>query len=153
MTGSILSALTAAVLAATALLFSALSIPSALQPPDPAPSATVDLSLVITGLGPPGAAIHHFYNPQMIVVRRGDTVRLLVMNQSLFTHAIAFEGYGVRTGLLPGGPKGQEMINFVADKGGVFAYRCYIPFVPAAAACSPDHETMVGYLVVLDEPR
>lgn len=157
MTASTYSAFAAVALGAAALLFSVLSIPSASapqRPTEPAAPATVDLSLIITGLDPVGGpATHHFYNPQMIVARRGDMVRVRVMNQSFFSHAIEFEGYGVRTGILPGGPKGQETVSFVADKGGVFAYRCYIPFDPRAASCSPDHETMVGYLVVLDPPR
>ena len=157
MTGSTSSAFAAVALGAAALLFSVLSIPSAWQPvapAEPAAPAAIDLSLIITGLDPVGGpATHHFYNPQMIVARRGDTVRVRVMNQSFFSHAIEFEGHGVRTGVLPGGPKGQETVSFVADKGGVFAYRCYIPFDPRTASCSPDHETMVGYLVVLDPPR
>ena len=154
---STLSALSAAVLGAAALLFSALSIPSALEPaslPSPTPPAAMELSLIITTLGPVGGrATHHFYDPQLIVARRGDTVRLRVMNLSFFTHAIAIDGYGVRTGLLSGGPRGTETISFVADKGGVFPYRCYIPYDPVAASCSPDHDTMIGYLVVLDQPR
>ena len=157
MNASTSSGLAAVALGAAALLFSVLSIPSVSRPAAPAvraAPATVDLTLVITGLGPVGGpATRHFYNPQMIVVRRGDTVSLRVINQTFFSHAIEFEGYGVRAGVLPGGPKGQETVSFVADKGGVFAYRCYIPFDPRTASCSPDHETMVGYLVVLDPPR
>lgn len=148
-------AMLATALGAGALALNALSLPPALPPPQPAPpAATIDLSLIITGEGPLGGpAKHHFYNPQMIVARRGDTIRLRVMNQSLFSHAIVIEGYGVRTGVLPGGPKGQEVISLVAERGGVFPYRCYIPFDPRTGSCSPDHETMVGYLIVLDPPR
>ena len=156
MGASTYSSLAAVALGAAALLLSVLSIPSALRSEVPAaPSApvTLDLSLIITGLGPLGGATHHFYNPQMIVARRGNTVRVRVMNQSFASHAIQFEGYGLRTRVLPGGPKGQETISFVADKAGVFAFRCYIPHDPSAGACSPDHETMVGYLVVLDGNR
>jgi hypothetical protein len=148
-------AIVATTLGAAALALNVLSLPSALPSPQPAPpAATIDLSLIITGEGAVGGpAKHHLYSPQMIVARRGDTIRLRVMNQSLFSHAIVFEGYDVRTGVLPGGPRGQEEISLIAGKGGVFPYRCYIPFDPRTGWCSPDHETMVGYLIVLDPPR
>jgi plastocyanin len=148
------SALAAIVIAAAAILLTALSVASPTPPAPPAPAAaTVDISLIITGVGAVGAAEHHFFNPSMITVRRGDTVRLRVMNLTFSTHGVEIEGYGVRTGPLPGGPKGQETITFVADRAGVFRYRCNVPYNPATGDCSPDHETQVGYLVVLDHPR
>ncbi len=155
MAGSGFAALAAVILAAAALVFSALSIPSVVQPPappSPVTPATMELSLIITGLGALGEpAKHHFYNPQMVVARRGDTVRLRVMNQSFASHAVQIDGYDVRTRILPGGA--EDTISVVAEKGGIFPYRCYIPHDPASGACSPDHATMVGYLVVLDQPR
>ncbi len=151
------AAFVAAVLGGAALLLSVLSISSSMRAEIPAASAapaTVDLSLIITGVGPAGEpARHHSYNPQMIVARRGDRVRLRVMNMTFASHAIEVKDYGVRTGLLPGGPTGQETISFVADKTGIFAFRCYVPHDPATGTCSPDHETMIGHLVVLDTPR
>ena len=36
---------------------------------------------------------------------------------------------------------------------GVFPFHCYVPHDPATGQCSPDHDTQVGYLVVLDTPR
>ncbi len=157
MSASRLATLAAVALGAAALLLSVLSIPSTMQAEIRAASAepaTVDLSLIITGLGQAGEpAKHHFYNPQMIVARRGDRVRLRVMNMSFASHAIEVKGYSVRTGLLPGGPEGQETMSFVADKAGVFPFRCYVPHDPATGTCSPDHETMIGYFVVLDTPR
>lgn len=149
------TAILAVILGAVALLFSVLAIPSTSRPQRASPPvapAKVDLSLIITSTGPVGGtATHHFYNPQMVVARRGDTVRLRVLNQSFFSHAIQIDGYGMRTRVLPGGA--EDTISLVADKGGVFPYRCYIPYDPATASCSADHETMVGYLVVLEEPR
>ena len=146
MTTSGLSTVVAVVLGATALIFNALSVPQPVAP------TTVDLSLIITGLGAAGEpATHHFYNPQMVVTRKGDTVRLRVMNLSFASHAIQVDGYGARTKILSGGD--GDTISFVAEKGGMFSYRCYIPHDPATGACSPDHETMIGYLVVLDPLR
>lgn len=154
-TASPSAALAAVILGAAALVFSVLAIPSTPRPQRASPPvapATVDLSLIITSTGTVGGtATHHFYHPQMVVARRGDTVRLRVLNQSFFSHAIQIDGYGVRTGVLHGGA--EDTISLVADKGGVFPYRCYIPYDPATASCSADHETMVGYLVVLEEPR
>lgn len=152
-----LATLAAVALGAAALLLSVLSIPTAMQAETPVASAgpaTVDLSLIITGLGAAGEpAKHHSYNPQMIVARRGDRVRLRVMNMTFASHAIEVKDYGVRTGLLPGGPRGQEAISFVANKAGIFTFRCYVPHDPTTGTCSPDHEMMIGHLVVLDPPR
>ncbi len=151
------SALAAVVLGAAALLFSALAIQSTAPspaPPGAAAPTTIDVSLIITGLGAAGQpALHHFYNPSMIVVRKGDTLRVRFMNLTFAVHAIEFQGYGVRTQPLPGGPKGQETVTFVANKAGVFPFHCYVPHDPTTGQCSPDHETQVGYLVVLDAPR
>ncbi|MDR7484037.1 MAG: hypothetical protein QN187_01770 [Armatimonadota bacterium] len=154
-TGSAYSALAAILIAVAAILLTALSAARPGPPAAPAPAepATVDLSVIITGVGALGAAEHHFFNPSMITVRRGDTVRLRVMNLTFSTHGFEIEGYGVRTRPLPGGPKGQETLTVVADKVGMFRYRCYVPYNPATGDCSPDHETQVGYLVVLDQPR
>ncbi|MDR7418607.1 MAG: hypothetical protein QN178_06825 [Armatimonadota bacterium] len=149
------SALAAIVLGAAALLLSVLSLPSTGRPAAPgAAPATLDVDLVITGVGAAGEpAAHHYYNPSMIVARRGDTLRVRFSNLTFATHGIEFEGYGVRTRPLPGGPAGQETVTFVADKAGVFRFKCYVPYNAAAGECSPDHDTQIGYLVVLDAPR
>lgn len=116
----------------------------------PAP-ATIDLSLLITAEGSIGGpARNHLYDPQLMVIRRGDTVRLRVMNQSFYRHGIEIVGYGVRTGALTGGEHASEVLTFVADKPGIFAYRCYLPHDPATATCAPDHATMIGHLVVIE---
>jgi hypothetical protein len=149
------SAFAAIVLGAAALLLSVLSLPSVGRGPAPAVApATLDVDLIITGLGAAGEpATHHFYNPSMIVARKGDTLRVRFSNLTFASHGLEFEGYGVRTRPLPGGPTGQETLTFVADKAGVFRFKCYIPYDPVAGNCSPDHDTQVGYLVVLDAPR
>jgi plastocyanin len=156
MTAQTSSALAAVVLGAFALVVSALSISSVPQPaqvpPEAAPT-TVELSVIITGIGAVGESRHHFFNPSMIVVRRGDTVRLRVMNLTFATHGFEIQGYGIGTGRLPGGPKGQETLTFVANKAGVFKFHCNVPYNPTTGDCSPDHETQVGYLVVLDPSR
>lgn len=142
-------------LAGTVLVISLISIAlglltvgSAAPPPPPTP-AVIDLSVVITSSGTIGGrADTHLYNPQLLVARHGDTVKLRVMNQSFFRHGIEIAGYGVRTRELNGGE--SEDLTFTADKPGIFAFRCYTPYNPATATCALDHATMIGHLVVID---
>lgn len=143
----------ALVLGGAAIVLSVLVL---LAPAGPAaspavPAASIDLSMLITGRGAIGGpAQSHIYDPQMLVVRRGDRVTLRVLNQSHFRHGIELVGLGVRTRELNGGD--SDDITFTAGRGGIFEYRCYIPYNPATADCSPDHETMVGHLVVIESP-
>lgn len=120
----------------------------------PAPAvATVDLSLLITTQGPIGGpSVHHLFDPQLLVVRRGDTVRLRAINQSFFRHSIVIPDFRADTGSLEGGEHASGVLTFVADKPGIFVYRCGLPYDPATATCSPDHDTMIGHLVVIDAP-
>ncbi|HXF82505.1 MAG TPA: cupredoxin domain-containing protein [bacterium] len=125
----------------------------ALRPADRRPSAAVaiDLEMLITGQGGIGGpATSHLYDPQMLVARRGDTVRLRVLNQSLFSHAIEIVGLNARTKVLAGGE--ADEVTFTADRPGIFEYRCILPYDPAAGTCAPDHDQMIGHLVVLDAP-
>ncbi|MDQ7858388.1 MAG: hypothetical protein QN174_04840 [Armatimonadota bacterium] len=151
------SATAAILIALAALLLASLSARPAAQPALQAsapPPATLDVDLIITGLGAAGEpATHHYYNPSMIVARTGDRLRVRFRNLTFASHGIEFEGYGVRTGVLPGGPRGLETVEFVADRPGVFRFKCYVPYDPAAGMCSPDHDTQIGYLVVLDGSR
>ena len=139
-------------LVAVALSLLTFAAPAGPVPAPPTPAAvTLDLSMLITGRGAIGGpALSHLYDPQMLVVRRGDTVRLRVTNASHFRHGIEIVGYGVRTGELTSGPRGSETLTFTANKPGIFEYRCYVPYDPATATCSPDHDRMVGHLIVID---
>lgn len=139
-------------LLAVALSLLALSAPAGSgRAPAPAAPTTIDLSLLITGRGAIGGpAQSHLYDPQLLVARRGDRVQLRVTNASHFRHAIEIAGYGLRTGPLTGGPEAATTLSFVADRPGIFEYRCYLPYDPATATCSPDHAAMVGHLVVID---
>ncbi len=116
------------------------------------PPERVDLELLITGRGAIGGpAESHLFDPQMLVVRRGDTVRLRVINLSHFRHGLEFAGLGVRTAALPGGA--ADVVEFVAARPGIFEYRCYLPHDPATGTCAPDHDRMVGHLVVVEGRR
>lgn len=134
----------------------ALSLLVIFGPPQVAPApalSTIDLSVLITTQGPIGGpSVHHLFDPQLLVARRGDTVRLRVINQSFFRHSIVIPDFGVDTGPLEGGEHASQVLTFAADRPGIFVYRCGLPYDPATATCSPDHETMIGHLVVLDAP-
>lgn len=120
-------------------------------PAPPVAKAPIDIWMLITGQGAIGGpALSHLYDPQMIVVRRGDTVRMRVMNQSLFSHEIEIVGLGVRTKELAGGD--ADEVTFTATRSGIFEYRCVLPYNPATGTCAPDHDKMIGHLVVIDAP-
>jgi plastocyanin len=111
----------------------------------------LDIWMVITGQGGIGGpSSSHLFDPQMMVVRRGDTVRMRVMNQSLWRHGIEIVGLNARTKPLAGGE--ADELTFTADRSGIFQYRCYIPYDPKTGSCSPDHDKMIGHLVVLEPP-
>lgn len=135
-----------------AVALSLLSLQAPAAPSTPAPPVRIDLSMLITGRGAIGGrAVDHLYDPQMLVVRRGDTVHLRVMNQSHFRHAIEVVGYGARTHELAGGQ--SDVLTFTAATPGIFAYRCYLPYDPATATCAPDHDHMIGHLVVIEPEK
>lgn len=134
-----------------AIALSLLVVQASPLPPPALPATTIDLSLLITSEGSIGGpALSHLYDPQLMVARRGDTVHLRVMNQSFYRHGIEVVGYGVRTGPLTGGEQSSEVLTFKIDKPGIFVYRCYLPYDPATATCAPDHDRMIGHLVVID---
>jgi len=147
--GASVPAWLALVLASAAIVVAVLALRSPARPAPP--RAPIDIWMLITGRGGIGGpATSHLYDPQLIVVRRGDVVRMRVMNQSLFSHAIEIGGVGVRTRELAGGD--AEELTFTARRAGIFEYRCILPYNPATGTCSPDHERMIGHLVVLDAP-
>jgi len=144
----------AVLIALVAVALSLLTLTAPASPARPVPAGapvTIDLSMLITGRGAIGGpALEHIFDPQMLVVRRGDVVRLRVTNGSHFRHGIEVAGYGVRTGALTGGPQASEVLTFTANKAGIFEYRCYLPYDPITATCAPDHDQMIGHLVVIE---
>ncbi|MBI2185221.1 MAG: hypothetical protein HYU39_09730 [Thaumarchaeota archaeon] len=98
----------------------------------------------------------HRWEPDTLVVRKGDTVELTVVNPRHNTHSFTLSAYNVDTGpitgrdLQPDVAKRTVTVKFVADKAGVFKYECAIKFDEAKKECNPDHARMVGYLTVLD---
>lgn len=111
------------------------------------PAATLTLSMVVATFTGQGMTAHRWY-PTMFVVRDGDTVDLAVGNPDQFNHQLELTGYGLRTPKLR--PGETASLKFVADRTGVFAYRCVLPHNPATRDCTPDHEQMRGYLIVTE---
>ncbi len=141
----------AVIVALAALAVSARPLLAPAARPPVQTGASIDIWMLITGRGSIGGhASSHLFDPQMMVVRKGDTVRMRVMNQSLWSHGIEIVGTGVRTKPLAGGQ--ADEVTFTPDRPGIFEYRCYIPYDPATGACSPDHDKMIGHLVVIDTP-
>jgi len=92
----------------------------------------------------------HRWEPDVIVVNKGDTVDLTVSNPRSHAHSFILPDFGVvTTRLEPRG--GTAQVSFVADKAGVFQFACGLPPDEALGDCAPDHRRQVGYLIVLDD--
>src|SRR3989344_5313586 len=78
----------------------------------------------------------HQWNPNLIVVNKGDTVVLNISNPRKNTHAFTIPEFGIATKILE--PRtGSETIQFVADKAGVFTFACGLPYNAANGQCDP----------------
>lgn len=111
------------------------------------PPATLKLSMVVATFTGPGMVAHRWY-PTMLVAREGDTIDLAAGNPDTFKHQLQITGYALTTRVLT--PGSSDDLRFVADQTGVFAYRCVLPYDPAKRNCTPDHESMRGYLIVTE---
>jgi hypothetical protein len=109
--------------------------------------ATLKLPMVVATFSGQGVAAHRWY-PTMLVVRRGDSVELDIGNPDKFNHTFELTGYDRSTPKLR--PGNSASLSFVADQTGVFQYRCALPHNPATGDCTPDHDLMLGYLIVTD---
>jgi heme/copper-type cytochrome/quinol oxidase subunit 2 len=107
--------------------------------------ARVSLSMVVATFSGQGVFAHRWY-PTMLVVREGDTVELAIANPDNFAHQFELPAFNVKTKIL--NPGESERVSFVADRVGVFEYRCSLPYDPAKRHCTPDHDEMRGYLIV-----
>ena len=98
---------------------------------------------------------YHRWEPSVIVANKGDTVELTIINPRKNAHSFELPDFGITTGRIAGKTElpdveGRTIVKtFVADKAGVFKFVCGISPDASAGNCDPDHETMVGYLVVL----
>ncbi|MCL5986886.1 MAG: cupredoxin domain-containing protein [Actinobacteria bacterium] len=93
----------------------------------------------------------HRWEPDTIVVFKGDTVALNVSNPHEDIHSLIISDFGVNTGPLDQ-DSGVKTVKFTADKAGTFRFECGTEPDPNAdpRECAPDHPQQVGYLIVLD---
>lgn len=82
-------------------------------------------------------ARNYAYNPERIVVRAGDHVRLHVRTVDV-AHGFYLDGFDINEEILP---DEEVVIEFIADKVGKFAIRCSV-------TCGPFHPYMKGELIV-----
>ena len=96
----------------------------------------------------------HRWEPDVLVVTKGDKVVLEVLNPRKQVHSLVLKEFGVDTGELP--PRtGKATVEFVADKAGVFQFECGIdpaesPYKDRTDACELDHKYQLGSLLVLE---
>jgi heme/copper-type cytochrome/quinol oxidase subunit 2 len=107
--------------------------------------AKISLSMVVATFSGQGVFAHRWY-PTMLVVREGDTVELAIANPDDFAHQFELPAFNIKTKVLNRGE--SDRVTFVADRVGVFEYRCSLPYDPTQRHCTPDHDEMRGYLIV-----
>ncbi len=66
---------------------------------------------------------NYFYKPTSLIVKKGDTVRIIFKNTGGF-HDLKIDEFAVATKKLASGA--EETIEFVADKAGSFEYYCSV---------------------------
>ena len=99
---------------------------------------------------------YHRWEPDTLVVKKGDTVELTVVNPRKNIHSFVLSDFNIDTGAILGRNQEPDIakrtvtVKFVADKAGVFKFLCGMAFDEAKLQCDPDHARMVGYLIVLD---
>lgn len=93
----------------------------------------------------------HTWNPNIIVVFKGDTVQLNITNPRSGAHSFAIPDLNVDSGYIA--PKGgTATVEFVAAEAGTFPFKCNTSWDPNKDPrdCDPDHEFMTGTLIILD---
>jgi len=91
----------------------------------------------------------HRWEPNIIVVNKGDTVILDIKNPRKHVHSLSVPAFDARSDTLE--PRtGEDTIQFVADKAGTFDFICSTPYIPEKNYCDPDHRMMKGTFIVLE---
>jgi cytochrome c oxidase subunit 2 len=91
------------------------------------------------------------FTPAVITVQQGDHVRVNLKTADV-AHGWYIDGYDVN--IKVSGDK-TESVEFTVDKAGIFQYACGLEYEDEETGeltgdCAPDHEQMVGYIIVLD---
>jgi plastocyanin len=84
----------------------------------------------------------HIFDPATITVHKGDHIVLIVANTDDLPHGILihYNQLDLSTGTLKGGESAK--LEFDANTTGAFNFLCAVP------SCAPDHDQMVGQLIV-----
>ncbi len=77
------------------------------------------------------------FSPDTIVVNQGDKVKIKITSTDI-AHSFLLKDYNLNIKLEP---NQTQTIEFIADKFGVFPFRCGVP-------CGAGHKEMVGTFVV-----
>lgn len=80
------------------------------------------------------------WDPDIITVKAGDTVKLKIFNEDSYDHGFALEAFGINKRMFP---KQETVIEFVASKKGDFNFYCSVP-------CGEGHYTQTGHFIVTD---
>ena len=91
----------------------------------------------------------HRWEPAVLMAFTGDTIILTVTNPHPNAHSFMLPKFGVITPLLE--PQvGTAVVEFTVDEAGIFQFACGLPHDHEAGNCGSDHESMVGYFIVLE---
>ena len=101
------------------------------------------------------------FEPDVLVCNVGDTVVLTIKNPRGGDHSFSIEAAPgdfsgtTSSGVIQGransaNPLGTEAsISFTCGKAGVYVFRCMIAYDDANNKCHPDHESIMGHLIVM----
>ena len=114
-------------------------------------AGTESLESVLPDAGKLLVAEFHTWNPNIIVVSKGDTVQLNITNPRSGNHSLVIPDFNVDTGIIAA-KGGTATVEFVAAKAGAFTFKCDLPWDPTEDPrdCDPDHEFMTGTVIVLE---
>ena len=80
------------------------------------------------------------WDPTLITVKAGDTVKINLINEDPYDHGFAIEAFGINKRMLV---KQKDTIEFVASKKGDFPFYCSVP-------CGEGHFEQTGHFIVTD---
>lgn len=80
------------------------------------------------------------WDPTLITVKAGDTVRIKLVNEDSYDHGFAVEAFGINKRMFA---KQEDTIEFVASKKGDFVFYCSVP-------CGEGHFEQTGHLIVAE---
>lgn len=78
------------------------------------------------------------WDPTLITVKAGDTVRIKLVNEDPYDHGFAIEAFGINKRMFA---KQTDTIEFIASKKGDFVFYCSVP-------CGEGHFEQTGHFIV-----